>query len=312
MNLDTLKLALHVARLGSFAAVARATDVDPSLISRAVATIETELGFRLFQRSTRRLALTEAGAVYLDRIEAVIDELDAARDAARATHKGPGGTLRLTASASFGEVCLSPLVPAFRVAYPELKLELIFTDQNVDLIAERIDLAIRLAPVIEGDLVCAKLFDTRYRVCATSDYLAKKPALTKPADLESHDALLFALPGYRTRWLFRDGKSRTSDVFVRGSIITSHALTLRQTMLNGLGPALLADWLIDDDIREGRCIDLFPEYQVTATSFDTAAWLVYPSRRFLPNKVRCMIDFLRARCSATPKPSEPQKAIDRE
>ena len=249
----------------------------------------------LFQRSTRQLSLTEAGALYLARVEAAIDELDEAREAAMAMQSGPRGTLRLTASVAFGETCLSPLVPAFRDAHPELRLELIFTDQNVDLVAEQVDLAIRLAPMIDGDLVCAKLFDTRYRVCASPDYLDKMPPLRTPDDLSNHDALLFALPGYRTRWLFRASDGRTSDVPVDGSIITSNALTLRQTMLNGQGPALLADWLIDDDIRHGRCIDLFPEHQVTATSFDTAAWLVYPSRRFLPSKVRCMIDFLRAR-----------------
>lgn len=294
MNFNSLKLALQVARLGSFAGVARSMDVDPSSISRAIAQVEADLDLRLFQRTTRRLTLTEAGALYLTRVEAVVDELEEARDAAMAIQSGPRGTLRLTASVAFGETCLTPLVPVFRDAYPELRLELIFTDQNVDLVSEQIDLAIRLAPEIEGDLVCTKLFETRYRVCASPEYVDRTAILTKPQDLSVHDALLFALPGYRTRWLFRDGNGRTIDVAVSGSIITSNAMTLRQNMLNGLGPALLADWLIDDDIREGRCIDLFPKHQVTATSFDTAAWLVYPSRRFLPNKVRCMIDFLRA------------------
>ncbi len=295
MNLDSLKLALQVARLGSFAAVAKSIHTDPSTISRAIAHVEGDLGLRLFQRTTRRLTLTEAGALYLARVEAVIDELDEARDRATAIQSGPRGTLRLTASVAFGETCLSPLVPDFRAAYPELRLELIFTDRNVDLVAERIDLAIRLAPAIEGDLVCAKLFDTRYRVCASPDYLARMPAPRTPDDLCAHDALLFDLPGYRTRWLFRDANGQASEFAVDGSIVTSNAVTLRQNMLNGLGPALLADWLIDGDIWKGRCIDLFPDHDVTATSFDTAAWLVYPSRRFLPNKVRCMIDFLRTR-----------------
>ena len=307
MNVNSLQLALQVARIGSFAAVARSSNTDPSLISRAIGTLEAELGFRLFQRSTRRLALTEAGALYLDRVEAVVDELEAARDAATAIHAAPRGTLRLTASASFGEVYLSPLVPDIRATYPDLRLELIFTDQIIDLVAEQIDLAIRLAPAIEGDLVCAKLVDTCYRVCASPDYLARMPALSKPSDLQNHDALLFALPGYRKRWFFRDGQGQISDVLVSGSIITSNAMTLRQNMLNGLGPALLADWLIDHDIRDGRCANLFPEHEVTATSFDTAAWLVYPNRRFLPNKVRCMIDFLRAKCSAMHEPSHAKK-----
>ncbi len=300
MNIGALKQALQVARLGSFAAVARAGDVDPSLVSRATASLEAELGFQLFQRSTRRLTLTEAGALYLDRVEAIIDELDAAREAAMSIHAGPRGLLRLTASASFGEICLSPAVPGFRAAYPDLRLELIFTDRNVDLVAEQIDLAIRLAPAIEGDLVCTKLFDTRYRVCASPDYITRMPALNAPSDLQAHDALLFALPGYRRRWLFRDGRGRTQDVLVNGGIITSNAMTLRQGMLNGLGPALLADWLIDADLKAGRCVDLFPHHEVTATSFETAAWLVYPSRRFLPNKVRCMIDFLRHRLGNGP------------
>lgn len=308
MNLNSLKLALEIARLGSFAAVARSMHVDPSSISRAIAHVEAELELRLFQRSTRRLTLTEAGALYLARVEAVIDELDEARDTATAIQSGPRGALRLTTSVAFGEICLSPLVPAFRAAYPELRLELIFTDQNVDLVTEQIDLAIRLAPAIEGDLICAKLFDTRYRVCASPDYLARMPVLKAPEDLLVHDALLFALPGYRTRWLFRDRNGKVSDVAIDGSIVTSNAVTLRQNMLNGVGPALLANWLIDDDIRDGRCIDLFPEHHVTATSFDTAAWLVYPSRRFLPNKVRCMIDFLRTRCTATQEPDQTAKS----
>ncbi len=293
MNLDSLKLALQVVRLGSFAAVARSMHVDPSSISRAIATIEEELGLRLFQRTTRQLTLTEAGAHYLARVEAVIDELDEARDTATAIQSGPRGTLRMTASVAFGEICLSPLVPAFRARYPEVRLELIFTDQNIDLVSEQIDLAIRLASMIEGDLVCAKLFDTRYRVCASPDYVARAHALKTPDDLRAHDALLFALPGYRDRWLFRDADGQTRAVSVKGSIVTSNAVTLRHNMLNGLGPALLANWLIEDDVNNGRCIDLFPTYQVTATSFETAAWLVYPSRRFLPNKVRCMIEFLR-------------------
>lgn len=309
MNVVSLRLALQVARLGSFAAVARSMDVDPSSISRAVAQVEDDLGLRLFQRTTRRLTVTEAGALYLSRVDALIDELDEAHDAAMAIQSGPRGTLRLTTSVAFGETCISPLVPAFRSAYPDLKLELLFTDRNVDVVTERIDLAIRLAPTIDGDLVRAKLFDTRYRVCASPDYLASRPALTTPENLCDHDALLFALPGYRTRWLFRDEKGEVREIPVNGSIATSNAVTLRQNMLSGQGPALLANWLIDGDIRDGRCIDLFPQHHVTATSFDTAAWLVYPSRQFLPNKVRCMIDFLKLRLGSDPR--APNRRADR-
>jgi DNA-binding transcriptional LysR family regulator len=106
--------------------------------------------------------------------------------------------------------------------------------------------------------------------------------------------LLFALPEFRSRWLFRRG-GVVEEVGVAGDLVTSSALMLRQAALDGLGPALLADWLVDPDIAAGRLIDPFPDHEVTATTFDTAAWLLYPSRQHLPRKVRAMIDFLRER-----------------
>lgn len=295
MNLNVLQTFVEVARQGSFAAAARAVDTDPSLISRAVAGLEKELGVRLFHRSTRQMALTEAGALYLARAEAVVEELAHARDEARAVSAEPQGTLRLTTSVAFGQACLMPLMPAFRSRFPDVRLELILTDQNLDLVGERIDLAIRLAPSIESDMICAKLFATRYRVCASPAYLAKAPQLTKPVDIGEHDALLFSLPAFRSRWLFRDAAGAVTEAPVRGGMVLSNALALRDAMLAGLGPALLANWLVDEDIAAGRCVDLFPDYAVAATTFDTAAWLVYPSRRFLPEKVRVALDFLRER-----------------
>lgn len=300
MDLQNLRLFVEVARRGSFAAVARDRHFDPTSVSRAVATLEAELGFRLFQRTTRRMALTEAGALYLERVEALVDELGHAADAARAVQSGPIGNLRLTTSVAFGQTCIVPLLPAFRAAYPALKLELLLTDANLGLIADRIDLAIRLGPRSDDNLIGVKLFDTRYRVCASPAWLDRAGPLTAPEELEAHSCLLFDLPDFRTRWLFRDGAGRERQVAVQGEVVISNALALRDCCLAGMGPALLADWLIDEDIAAGRLCDLFPDYQVTATDFETAARLLYPSRAFLPNKVRVAIDFLRDRLARRP------------
>lgn len=294
MDTQTLRIFVDVARRESFAAVARDRNCDPSSISRAVALLEDDLGVRLFHRTTRSLTLTEAGELYLRRVEGVTQELDAARDEAVASTSGPNGVLRLTASVAFGMRCLAPLLPAFRTAFPGLKLELILTDANLDLVAERIDLAIRLGPSIAADVVGVKLFTTTYRVCASPAYLAKSLPLATPADITQHSCLLFSLPEFRTRWLFRDQTGAVTEVPVHGDIVISNAMALRDCALSGLGPVLLADWLISEDIKARRLLDLFPCHQVTATSFETAAWLLYPSRAFLPNKVRVTIDFLKA------------------
>jgi DNA-binding transcriptional LysR family regulator len=294
METSHIRLLLAIVRRGSFAAAARELGIDPSWISRTIAAIEGELGFRLFQRTSRRVALTEAGERYVRRIEAVVDEFDRARDEAVAISAGPVGVLRMTATVSFAEKVVVPLLPRFRVKFPKVELDLVLSDTNLDLIADRIDLAIRLGTGVTGDLVVSKLMDTRYRVCASPDYLAREGRPRIPEDIADRSCLLFALPGFRSRWTFRSSTGSTSEIPVRGSIIASGALALRTLALAGMGPVLLADWLVGDDIVDGRLVDLFPKHHVTATTFETAVWLLYPSRSFLPGKVRAMIDFLRA------------------
>lgn len=295
MDIDTLRVLAEVARVGSFADAARARGQDPSTVSRLVAQAEAALGARLFQRTTRRLSLTEAGAAFLRRIEPVIDEFDAAREAARGLQARPVGVLRFTASVAYGQTCVTPLLTEWRAAMPELGLDLILSDDALDLVRERIDLAIRLGPAVEGDVVCSRLHRTRYRVCASPDYLARAPALRMPQDLAAHATLRQALPDYRRRWLFRGPDRAVTEVAVDGPIVISSALALRDAARQGLGPALLADWLADRDLATGVLVDVFPEHDAAATRFDTAAWIVYPSRAFLPAKTRAAIDFLRAR-----------------
>ncbi|MGT2500057.1 substrate binding domain-containing protein [Bradyrhizobium guangxiense] len=186
-----------------------------------------------------------------------------------------------------------PLLPKFRTEFPEAQLELILTDSNLDLVSDGIDLAIRLGPGVSGDLVGAKLFDTRYRVCASPAYLRGISRPKRPADLSGMPCLLFTFPGFRSRWLFRNRRGDISEVAVHGDLLLSNALGLRDCARAGLGPALLPDWLIDEDLAGKRLVDLFPDWQVTATTFDTAAYMLYPNRAFLPVKVRRTIDFLR-------------------
>ncbi len=297
MDLESLDLFVEVARKRSFAAVAKERNVDPSSVSRAIADLEAELGVRLFHRTTRTMTLTEAGDIYLARVEPLAEELSHAFEAARQVAGPPRGLLRLTASVTFGQTRILPLLGEFRALYSDIGLECLFTDANVDLVADRIDLAVRLAPTIEGDLIAAKLMDTRYRVVASRDYLAHNAPLARPTDLKAHKVLRFNLRDIRDSWLFRDASGNVESVPIDGDITLAPAGSLLDAAIAGLGPALLPNWLVDGAIRRDDLVDVFPAFQAAATTFDTAAWLVYPSRAFLPGKVRAMVNFLRAKMS---------------
>ena len=294
MDIESLKTVTLVAQQGSFASAARVLSVDPSSVSRTVAAVEADLGLRLFQRSTRSLSVTEEGEAYLARLVPLLEELDHAQDKAREVSRRPAGTVRLTTSVAFAHTCVVPHLADFAAQYPDISLEILPSDANLDLAANSVDLAIRLAPEPAGDLISTKLLDTRYRVVASPGYLANSALLSTPADLQNHNCLRFALPDFRTRWRFLAAGEDPIEVPVSGNVIIANALSLRRAALNDLGPVLLADWLVKDDIANGTLVDVFPDLDCTATEFDTAAWVLYPSRSYLPQKVRVTIDFLRA------------------
>ena len=293
MDVQTLKLLSLVRSLGSFAATARRLDLDPSSVSRSVAAAEAELGFRIFERSTRHLVPTEAGEAFLVRTESVTDAFDQALDVARAARHVPEGRLRLTASVAFGEVCLLPHLAEFRERYPKIALDLVLSDANLDLLAERVDLAVRLAPELTGELVATRLMSTCYRVCAAPDYLRRHGHPGKPEDLRAHACLRLGIADQGGVWRFRSKGGDVDAIEVSGPLTVSTPLALRSMARRGLGPALLADWLVAEDLERGDLIDLFPQWEAYAVRPDTAAWLVYPSRRFLPVKTRIMVDFLK-------------------
>ncbi|MEM9475078.1 MAG: LysR family transcriptional regulator [Pseudomonadota bacterium] len=292
MDTKALELFAEVVARDGFTAAARAREADPSAVSRAIAALERELGFRLFERSTRRVALTEAGAAYHARIAPILADLAAARDSARDLVERPRGRLRISASTAFGEAMIVPMLPGFRAAYPEVEIDLVLSDAQLDLIEHRIDLAVRLSPEAPPDTVVARLMNTRYRVVAAPEYLNLHP-VTAPQDLAAMGCLVFPFPGFRDRWRFRDRDGAETVVPIKGGVEITGALALAAAARHAMGPALLADWLIAEDLRQGRLVDVFPEHQVTATTFDTAAWILYPSRAYLPLKTRAFIEALR-------------------
>lgn len=296
MNIKDLETLMLVAHLGSFAAAAREQNVDPSSVSRAVSALENELGTRLFVRNTRHLALTEAGSVFTERLSPLLEELAQARDAAVDATGEVRGRLRVTVSNAFAMRHLSPLLPAFYTAHPAIELDLLLTESPVDLVAERVDVAIRLGNLRDSSLVAVPLRQIRYHVAASPAWIrAQAAAPLEPQDLQAIRCLCFALAGFRDRWLFRCAEADPEiEVPVRPRLVSTNALVLRDGALAGLGPTLLADWMIGDDLNSGALVDLFPRHTVRTGHSPTTAWAVYPSRSHVPAKVRAFIGFLKA------------------
>jgi len=299
MNTVDLDTFIVVIRHGSFAAAARELHLDPSSVSRTVAALESELGTRLLQRNTRKLALTEAGAAFVERVAPLLEELEQVRHAAVDTSTQPHGTLRITASNAFGMQRVVPLLPAFCKAHSALKLDIVLTDTMLDLVAERIDVAIRIGALRDSTLIAVPLLKMRYRVVASPMWLQSLdvPPST-PEDLARGDCLTYSMPGFRERWLFRLEDGPTTAVTVQPRLHSANGLVLRHLACSGLGFALLPDWLVRDDLAAGRLVDLFPQHEVKLADAPTGVWLLYPSRSYVPAKVRAFIDFMRAAVSA--------------
>lgn len=295
MNLENLRLFVQSIRRGSFAAAARDLHLDPSSVSRSIAGLEGDLGHRLFQRSTRRLSLTEAGDILFRKVEPLLAEFDQVASIFSDLRERPSGHLRIQAPVSFAQLNVTPHLPEFLRRYPELSLELVYMDSALDLIAERIDLAIRVGPLEDSGLVAQQLLPMVPRVCASPGYLERHGRPKRPRELEHHECLNLVLPGFADLWKFKDAKGAITEVPVKGRLRTSNAIALKQAALADLGIILQAEWIVGREIREGTLVDLFPKFDITAAHFDNAIWILYPSRAFLPLKVKLFIEFIRGR-----------------
>ena len=287
---------MQVIRHGSFAGAARERNIDPSSVSRAVAALEAELGTKLFLRDTRKLVLTEAGVSFAEHLGVALEELVQARDAAVDAFGEVRGRLRVTASNAFAVHRLSPVLPAFCAAHPSLLVDLLLTESPVDIVAERVDVALRLVGTLkDSSLVAVPLHPIRYRVLASPKWVrAQQPPLREPLDLKSIPCLCFAHVGLRDPWQFTPiGGGDTVEFLVRPRLVATNALVLRESAIAGLGPVLLADWMCDADVASGALVDLFPDHVVKSANAPSTAWAVYPSRSYVPTKVRVFIDFLR-------------------
>lgn len=286
-HISALRAFLQVARRESFSAASRDLNTAASVISRYVKELESDLGVRLFTRTTRKVALTEAGQNFLLRAEALLDDFDAMRESTQALHSQPSGRLRVTAPLALGQNILAPLLPEFMKRYPKLAVSLHLTNQVIDLVEEGCDLAVRFVAHLEDSgLVARKLGESSSLLCATPAYLAESPALQSPEDLPAHSCVLFCDDG-SSRWALASPSGEPLSIRVNGRLSVNSMEAARTAALGDLGISLLPEFLIREDLKNGTLQALLTAFTPPATPF----YLVYPQRQFVPMKVRCFMDF---------------------
>jgi DNA-binding transcriptional LysR family regulator len=293
MELESIQIFLEVMRRESFSDVARSRDVASSTISRVVSSLEEELSVRLLNRSTRQVTPTEAGLLFAERVEPLLDRFEDAREAAAAATDTPVGILRLTAPVTFAQKKLVPLFPEFAERYPDIDIDLVLTDRLLDLIEDRIDIAIRLGHLADSSHIGMRLGEMEYVACASPGYIEAHGEPEHPSDLVDHACLRYPVPDFTARWLFRRDDEVT-DVAVDGRFTVSNGAALTELAVAGMGVALLPRWNVARELERGELVSLLDDWEKTASSFNIGVWLLYPSRDYVPLKVRAFRDFLRA------------------
>ncbi len=304
-HLTALRVFRHVVQLGSFAQAARQLRLSPAAVSKNIGELETHLGARLLQRTTRRMSLTEAGSLYYEQISRILDDLDEAGRSLAPLQTGPSGVLRVSAPMSLTLSRLSAAIPAFLQAYPDLSLDLHLEDRRVDIIQEGYDLAIRGSDQLEdSSLVARPLTVLPHVLCGAPAYFQRHGEPDTPQALRSHNCLRFTLSGHADEWTFRR-HGQTLRVPVRGRYQVNSSLAVRDALRAGFGLSLVPRTYVEDDLAQGRLRAVLNDWAMV----DTYLYAVYPSRRHVAAKVRAFVDFVRAELQG-PDTSLPRSQID--
>lgn len=286
-----MEVFVRVVELGGFSPAARASRMTPSAVSKLIARLETRLGARLLNRSTRRFILTPEGCAFYERATRILADIE---DAERAAGLGeqPAGRVRVSTSASYATHILAPALPAFLALHPGVTLDVVQTDTVVDLLAERMDVAIRAGPLKSSSLVARKLGETALTIVAAPSYLERCGEPRTIADLEHHNRLGFGYVRAVDGWPLRD-EGEVTVVPATGRVQVSDGEGLRQLALAGVGLARLAAFTIRADIAAGR---LVPVLEHLNPGDREAFHAVYVGQGGpLPSRVRALLDFLAER-----------------
>lgn len=284
-HLGDLEVFCRVIALGSMTFAGRELGLSPAVVSKRIKRLEDRLGTRLIQRTTRQLSLTEAGQGFYDRVLSVLSGLEEAEAFAAGRSSAVSGILKISAPTSFGRMHVAPHLKPFMEAHPHLTLQLVLSDEFSDIVGGGFDLAIRIASPADSSLVARKLAPVRRLLCASADYVAMHGAPDTLEDLKQHQCL----PAHNNESWRLVGPEGPVNYRADGRLITNSSEVIREAVLSGLGIALRSTWDVGAELKSGRLVRVLSDYEGAR---DISLSAVYPSRQFLPAKVRLFIDYL--------------------
>lgn len=303
-SIREMRSFVGVVEAGSFVAGAEATGLSKQAVSRHVAELEHRLGVRLLHRTTRRLSLTEDGQTFFVRAQELLEEIDRLEADVSSGSAEPTGLLRVNAPLTFGILHLAPLWGRFVKLYPKISLNVDLSDRLVDLVEEGYDLAVRITDMPTSTLVSRKLASTRLRLCASPGYLERDGRPTTPDELKHHTMISYSLLVSGDEWVFTGPDGASVRVRMSSRLHTNSGDTCRTAALDDQGVVFQPDFLVAEDIRQGKLVELMPGYKGP----EIGIYAVYPSRQYLPVKTRRLVDYL---VSAFRNPSWMSPSVDK-
>lgn len=289
-TLDLMRTFLAVVDTGGFTAAGRRLGKSKALVSKHVGELEARLNVRLLNRTTRRISVSEIGKAYADRARALVLEIQQLEESIASESAAPRGLLRMTAPQALGELALVEMLAGFRARYPDVDVEVFLADRFVDLVGEGFDVGLRISAMADSSLISRRLCEARGLLCVAPEVLARSAPPADVADLGRLPAVVDNNMRPGAQWRFeRDGETRT--VKVTPALTVNSAVAVRQALLGGLGFGLCPEFAVAADIREGRLVEVLPEWVPQPPRL---VHLVYPHRHHLTARVRAFIDFAAA------------------
>jgi DNA-binding transcriptional LysR family regulator len=283
-----LQLFIRVVETGSFSKASADLGITQPTATKHVAALEARLGARLFHRSTRGVTPTEVGAAYYDKCKAIAGQLEEADNLAALMQSRVQGTLRISTSVAFGRRVLTPLVLRFMQQHPGLQIDLSFDDRYVNLVEQGIDLAIRMGRLADSSLGARYLGTNPWVLVASAGYLQRRGTPAEPAELSTHDALIYSSVQGDERWHFSGPDGRSQQVPVKGPLRSNNLSALLAAVRGGLGLAALPWYVAHDSVRDGVVQPLLTQWTLPAQEIHA----VFSSPRLVPTKVVGFVDYL--------------------
>jgi DNA-binding transcriptional LysR family regulator len=295
---DDMAVFVSAVDTGSFSGAAKRMGIAKSIVSRRISSLEARLGTTLFNRSTRRLSLTETGTAYVERARRILSDVAEADDVARQLQGELKGKLKVAAPMCFGRRHLSPAIIEFLTVHPNLDIDLDMNDRRVDLVSEGYDLAIRIGRLSESSLIARVLAPCRHVACGSPAYLAARGVPKSPSDLaaQNHSYLIYSNRPASEQWRFRLKDTWHEAPTMARRLSVNNGDALREAALGGLGLVVLPTFLVGDAIAAGTLTAVLRDYEF----FDPSIHAVWPPHRQLSTKVRAFVDFLANRFAGVP------------